>query len=105
MTPENAARLLASLTPYWDLDRRLLLEKSPANLVMGRFLQALFPGSALVVVVRNPVVSALALEKWNPLLVAATDDVVRRSWAGSRTGHAPTRRCATTCPTCPACTC
>ncbi len=70
VTPENAARLLASLTPYWDLDRRLLLEKSPANLVMGRFLQALFPGSALVVVVRNPVVSALALEKWNPLLVA-----------------------------------
>ncbi|MGA8248204.1 MAG: sulfotransferase [Nocardioides sp.] len=70
VSPENAARLLASLTPYWDLDRRLLLEKSPANLVMGRFLQALFPGSALVVVVRNPVVSALALEKWNPLLVA-----------------------------------
>lgn len=68
--PENAARLLASLTPYWDLDRRLLLEKSPANLVMGRFLQALFPDSALVVVVRNPVVSALALEKWNPALIA-----------------------------------
>ncbi len=70
VSPENASRLLAALTPYWDLDRRLLLEKSPANLVMGRFLQALFPGSALVVVVRNPVVSALALEKWNPLLVA-----------------------------------
>jgi hypothetical protein len=70
VTPENAARLLAVLTPYWDLDRRLLVEKSPANLVMGRFLQALFPGSALVVVVRHPVVSALALDKWNPRLVA-----------------------------------
>jgi hypothetical protein len=68
VSPENATRLVAALAPYWDLDRRLLLEKSPANLVMGRFLQALFPGSALVVVVRNPVVSALALTKWNPVV-------------------------------------
>ena len=68
VSTENATRLVAALTPYWDLDRRLLLEKSPANLVMGRFLQALFPGSALVVVVRHPVVSALALTKWNPLV-------------------------------------
>ena len=70
VSPDNAASLVEALTPYWDLERRLLLEKSPANLVMGRFLQALYPGSALVVVVRNPVVSALALEKWNPLIVA-----------------------------------
>ena len=68
MSPDNAAILVPALTPYLYLEPRLLLEKSPANLVMGRFLQALFPGSALVVVVRNPVVSALALTKWNPLV-------------------------------------
>jgi hypothetical protein len=33
---------------------------------MGRFLQALFPDSSLVVVVRHPLVTALALQKWNP---------------------------------------
>ncbi|GAB3858931.1 hypothetical protein GCM10028801_19560 [Nocardioides maradonensis] len=70
VSPGNAQRLIDSWTPYWDLDRPLLLEKSPANMIMGRFLQALFPGSALVVVLRHPVVTALALQKWNPVVVA-----------------------------------
>lgn len=66
----NAQRLIAAWAPYWDLDRPLLLEKSPGNMIMGRFLQALFPGSAMIVVMRHPVVTALALQKWNPLVVA-----------------------------------
>ncbi|KRF13763.1 hypothetical protein ASG90_13055 [Nocardioides sp. Soil797] len=70
VSPESRAALLESWQPYWDLDKKFLLEKSPANLVMGRFLNALFPGSALVVVIRHPVAVALALEKWNPTIVA-----------------------------------
>jgi hypothetical protein len=70
VSPANAQRLIDAWAPYWDLDRPLLLEKSPANMIMGRFLQALFPGSALIVVLRHPVVTALALQKWNPLVVA-----------------------------------
>ena len=70
VSPENAQRLVEAWSPYWDTERRVLLEKSPANLIMGRFLQALFPGSALVVLVRHPVVNALALDKWNPWPVA-----------------------------------
>ena len=66
-TPENAGRLVQEWSRYWDLERRLLLEKSPPNLVMGRFLQGLFPGSALVVVVRHPVVVALSTHKWRRL--------------------------------------
>lgn len=66
----NADRLIAAWSPYWDLDRRLLVEKSPANLIMGGFLQALFPGSALIVVVRHPAVVALAMQKWNPAVIA-----------------------------------
>ena len=68
VSPQNAQRLLAAWAPYWDLDSPLLLEKTPRNLVMGRFLQALFPGSALIIVVRHPVVVSLAMEKWNPLI-------------------------------------
>jgi hypothetical protein len=68
VTPENAARMLSAWQPYWDLDRRLLLEKSPPNLIMGRFLQALYPGSALVMVVRHPVVVALCNKKWRRLV-------------------------------------
>jgi Sulfotransferase family len=63
-TPENARRLLAGWSKHWDLDRRLLLEKSPPNLVMTRFLQALFPDARFVVVVRHPVVVALSTRKW-----------------------------------------
>ena len=62
--PENAVRLWDSWSPYWDVSKPLLVEKSPPNLIMGRFLQALFPGSGLVVVMRHPVVVALSTVKW-----------------------------------------
>ncbi len=64
VTPENASRLLTSWAPHWDLDRRLLLEKSPPNLLMTRMLQGLFPGARFVVIVRHPVVVALSTHKW-----------------------------------------
>lgn len=63
----NARKILDAWTPYWDLDARLLLEKSPPNIIMGRFLQSLYPGSALVVVVRHPVAVALSNKKWRRL--------------------------------------
>jgi len=63
-SPEAAERLLAVWRPYWDLSRPLLVEKSPPNLLMTRFLQALFPEAAFLVIVRHPVVVALSTEKW-----------------------------------------
>jgi Sulfotransferase family len=63
-TPENARRLAAAWTPYWDLAKPVLVEKSPPNLVMTRFLQALFPPASFVVIVRHPVVVALGTDKW-----------------------------------------
>lgn len=59
-----ATQLLDAWTPYWDLRQRFLVEKSPPNLIMGRYLQSVFPGSALVVIVRHPVVVALSTKKW-----------------------------------------
>lgn len=83
-TPENAARILRSWEPYWDLERRLLLEKSPPNLIMGRFLQALYPGCALVMVVRHPVVVALCNKKWRRL---ASRNIRRYSTLDGLVGH------------------
>lgn len=60
----QAEQMLMAWTPYWDTDRPHLVEKSPPNLLMGRFLQAQFPGSALVFVVRHPIVVALSTKKW-----------------------------------------
>ncbi|MGN6302715.1 MAG: sulfotransferase family protein [Angustibacter sp.] len=67
-TPQAAQALWSAWAPHWDLSRRYLVEKSPPNLVMGRFLQAVFPGSAFVAVVRHPVVVALGTRKWRRLL-------------------------------------
>lgn len=68
LAPDAASRLRASWDPYWDLSLPVLVEKSPPNLVMGRFLQQVFPGSALIVVVRHPVVVALSTKKWRGLI-------------------------------------
>ncbi len=68
LTPDTAARLRTAWDPYWDLSRRVLVEKSPPNVVMGRFLQAAFPGSAVIVVVRHPVIVALSTKKWRRLV-------------------------------------
>lgn len=62
--PANAERLLAAWAPYWDLRRSRLVEKSPPNIVMGRFLQALYPGAQFVMVIRHPVTVALSTRKW-----------------------------------------
>ena len=61
---EAAARLWGSWAPHWDLDRRVLVEKSPSNTLMTRFLQRLFPQAVFLVVVRHPVVVTLSTAKW-----------------------------------------
>ena len=62
--PDNARKIVDAWTPFWDLEARLLVEKSPPNIIMGRFLQAMYPGSAFIVVVRHPVTVALSNKKW-----------------------------------------
>ncbi len=64
VTAANAQRLLDSWSSHWDLSRPYLVEKSPPNLVMTRFLQGLFPQSRFVVIVRHPVVVALSTRRW-----------------------------------------
>jgi hypothetical protein len=65
LTPENKAQLAVDWFPYWDLSKRYLLEKSPPHLLMTRFLQAAFPGSSFVIIVRHPVAVSLATSKWS----------------------------------------
>jgi len=63
-TQQNAQQLWDAWRPYWDSDRSFLIEKSPPNLVKGRFLQALFPTASFVFIVRHPVTVTLATRKW-----------------------------------------
>jgi hypothetical protein len=63
-TPANAQRVWDAWRPFWNSDSRYLIEKSPPNLVMARFLQQLFPGATFVFIVRHPVTVTLATRKW-----------------------------------------
>lgn len=63
-TRENADRLFTQWARYWDLDRPVLVEKSPPTIVRTRYFQALFPEARFVVSVRHPVVAALSTRKW-----------------------------------------
>ena len=64
VSEESARTLWEEWSPHWDLSRPLLLEKSPPNLLKTRFLQALFPASSFVVVVRHPIPVSLATARW-----------------------------------------
>jgi hypothetical protein len=65
VSPASAEALFAEWAPFWNLERRTLVEKSPPNLIRTRFLQALFPGSAFLIITRHPVAVALATQKWS----------------------------------------
>ncbi|MGV7235614.1 MAG: sulfotransferase family protein [Nitrosomonadaceae bacterium] len=65
VTVENRKKLFEEWGRYWDLSKPYLLEKTPANLLRSRFLQAMFPSSCFVFVVRHPVAVALAQQKWS----------------------------------------
>jgi len=62
-TPENADRIYADWSRYWDLTKIHLLEKSPPTIVRTRFLQKSFPGSSFVAILRHPIPVAYATLK------------------------------------------
>jgi hypothetical protein len=64
VTEENALKLFEEWAPHWDLSSPVLLEKSPPNLLKTRFLQALYPSSSFVVIVRHPIPVSIPTAKW-----------------------------------------
>jgi len=64
LTPESGERLRRCWEPYWDKGKPIRVEKTPGNLLMTRFLQAVFPNSYFVVMKRHPVAVSMATQKW-----------------------------------------
>ena len=64
-SPENARKLFQEWGQYWDLEKSVLIEKSPPNLIRCRFLQQLFPGSRFIIVLRHPIAVSYATKKWS----------------------------------------
>ena len=61
----NKGLLLSQWGAYFDLQKKVLLEKSPPNLIRSRFLAKLFPNARFVFLVRHPIAVSLATEKWS----------------------------------------
>jgi hypothetical protein len=63
-TEDSRARLLAEWSPHWDPDKPVWVEKSPPNMLMTRFLGALFPDASFLIVLRHPLAVTMATRKW-----------------------------------------
>jgi hypothetical protein len=61
----NRAALWDAWRPHWEEQRQVLIEKSPPNLLMTRFLQAMFPQAGFVLVIRHPIAVSAATQKWS----------------------------------------
>jgi hypothetical protein len=64
LLPAARHRLFSEWKPHWDLTKPLLVEKSPPNILRTRFLQAVFPNSRFLIIVRHPISSCLGVTKW-----------------------------------------
>ena len=65
LTDENKSTLRREWNAYWDLDKAVLVEKSPTNMVRSRFLNSVFPGSYFIFLIRHPVAVSIATQKWS----------------------------------------
>jgi hypothetical protein len=61
---KNKNKLFCEWSRYWDLNKSLLLEKSPPNILKMRFLQSIFPKSYFIIMIRHPIAVSLSTRKW-----------------------------------------
>ena len=64
VSEENRKKIFSEWSQYWDLNKVYLLEKSPPNIVRTRFLQAMFPNSYFIVMLRHPLAVSYATQRW-----------------------------------------
>lgn len=55
LSDENKQRLFSEWKRYWDMEKPFLMEQSPPNLIISRFLQEIFPDSYFIMITRHPV--------------------------------------------------
>ena len=60
---EYGRRLFDRWAPHWNTEAHYFLEKSPPNIVRSRFLQACFPNSIFIAVIRDPRTTFVATRK------------------------------------------
>ncbi len=64
VTEKNRAALHKQWQKHWS-DAPVRIEKSPPNIIRSRFLQAMFPQSHFIFIVRHPIAASMATQKWS----------------------------------------
>lgn len=77
VSQQNRETLLRQWGPYFELDRQILLEKTPANIIRSRFLQAMFPGARFIFIVRHPIAVGLSTYVWTRRSDIGLSEVMR----------------------------
>jgi hypothetical protein len=65
ITTANQKKLFSEWNKYWNMERSVLVEKSPPNIIRTRFLQAMFPQSYFITILRHPIAVSYATQKWS----------------------------------------
>jgi hypothetical protein len=65
ITESNKKQLAEEWGKHWKFDKDILVEKSPPNLIRTRFLQAMFPNSYFITILRHPIAVSYATQKWS----------------------------------------
>ena len=80
LTPASRARLRSQWGELWDTRRRVLVEKSPPDVVRMRFLAAVFPPAWFVVILRHPL-SVCRRVEWRMRLLCVHNWLNAYEWA------------------------
>ena len=65
LTKKNNDKLLNEWSKYWNLNKSILVEKSPPNIIHTRYLQEIVHNSYFIIIIRHPYPVAMATKKWN----------------------------------------
>ena len=65
LTQKNNDKILNEWSKYWDLNKSILVEKSPPNIIHTRYLQEIVQNSYFIIIIRHPFAVAMATKKWN----------------------------------------
>lgn len=65
LTKENNSKIINEWSKYWNLNKPILIEKSPPNIIHTRYLQELVNDSYFIIIIRHPIAVSLATKKWN----------------------------------------
>ena len=64
LTQKNNDKIINDWSKFWDLNKPILVEQSPPNIIHTRYLQEIVGKSYFIIIIRHPLSVALATEKY-----------------------------------------